>query len=568
MKIESTETIDIEERADFINDSDLLTSTVVEGEVYKGMYKSLVGKGTKLLMGPRGCGKTHLMKYAWLKCKSDEKMPLGIYVSFNKYFRLEPFLERKSNAITLFNKWALTKILLSSYEVALLIEEEEDIDLSSILLGKKDDLVELISRLEQALTPLPHMEDLYQSISVSSVSTAILMLSKWLSRRSIILYLDDAAITLTPDYLYELFDIIRSLKSEKISIKASIYPGTTEFGPNFHATHEAETINLWLSVEDQEYSSILGAIIKKRAPEFLSEINSDIIEIFKYASFGIPRTLLVMLRDYHSTTGSTSQQKFNKVLDNVIEHRLNEYLSLSKKLPKYENLINLGAIVLENAINAIYISNSEPSDLKQITFAIEKSNNSLFDRMIKFLVEVGLLYSLPIVSHGDDRKYERFIPHLGMLIRKRTFSSRSKGFSIKNELDNINKKNNKHPVRKNIDSILGVGNENRLALTLPPCKRCSAIRLTDTQRFCHQCGEQLIDESTYTKCMALELCKLPILTEWQRSRIGAILGRKTIGEFLTIQDPGSELRQIKNIGQKRADKIIQQLLAYVDEFLS
>lgn len=558
----------MEERADFLDEEDIANKTCSAG-FYTKIYDGLLSRGTKLIVGPRGCGKTHIMRYTWLKCKIDDSKPLAIYVSFNKYFRLEPFLKSKANAIALFNLWALSKILLAAYDVAQNIEENDELDLSMILIGSKKDLESLINRLEQSLSPPDSLEELAEKISVSAVTNALHDLADWLERKRIVVMLDDAAITLTPEYLYELFDIVRTLKSSRISLKASVYPGTTEFGPKFHVQHEAETIDAWLSTESDDYLSVLDEIINKRFNS-VDAIPQDIVELFKYAAFGIPRTLLFMLREYSQDGSKSVQQKFNKILEQHTEFRLAEYRSLKSKLPRLESIIAIGEIMLTAMSEQIKAANKqkEIGEFKQVILAIESENNPLFNRMTSLLVEVGLMLKLPAVSHGEERLYERYIPHLALLIKNRTFSQGSKGFSAANEIAFIKRKNTKHPIRRTIKTILGEDNQSRLQLTLPPCKQCNTSRVSDNQKYCHNCGQPLVDESTFSKCMSLPLSDLPRLTRWQSRKVSELSSLKTVGDIMSLQDPGTELRRLDQVGEKRAKSIIQNTYLYVDEFLS
>ncbi|UCH92274.1 MAG: zinc ribbon domain-containing protein, partial [Candidatus Aminicenantes bacterium] len=80
---------EFEERADFIDNDDLLNWTV-ENEHFRDIQKKLLAKGAKLLAGPRGSGKTHHMKVAYNR--SLRTNTLAIYVSFGKYYHLEPLL--------------------------------------------------------------------------------------------------------------------------------------------------------------------------------------------------------------------------------------------------------------------------------------------------------------------------------------------------------------------------------------------------------------------------------------------------------------------------------------------
>lgn len=54
--------LELEERADYIPD-DMLVSETAINDFYSAVTKKLLQTGTKLLTGPRGCGKTHLMRY-------------------------------------------------------------------------------------------------------------------------------------------------------------------------------------------------------------------------------------------------------------------------------------------------------------------------------------------------------------------------------------------------------------------------------------------------------------------------------------------------------------------------
>lgn len=59
----------LQQRADYIPFDELLDETSEEGEIFKKVYAELTNKGLRTIVGPRGCGKTHMMRYAWVKCK-------------------------------------------------------------------------------------------------------------------------------------------------------------------------------------------------------------------------------------------------------------------------------------------------------------------------------------------------------------------------------------------------------------------------------------------------------------------------------------------------------------------
>jgi hypothetical protein len=401
---------------------------------------------------------------------------------------------------------------------------------------------------------------------VSSVTKSLDELTKSVGRKRAIILLDDAAISLTPDYLYEFFDIVRTLKTSKIALKASVYPGTTEYGPKFHVAHEGRVVNAWLDIQNSKYSTILDKIAKVKFRS-INNIDSNIIELLKYASFSIPRAFLTMLRDYSLSDGNTNQQKFNQIVEQFCEVKLSEYLSLKDKLTRLESIIDNGDMLFNCMINKIKNANvkSSNSSTKQVILGVEEYQNPLASRMFQLLIEVGLIFPLTSISHGKKRKYQRYIPHYAFLLNAKAFNKNSRGFNSKEILKYINRANEKHPVRAKLTSLLG--NNYNLHLNLPACSQCATPRVNENQKFCTYCGSQLVDESVFNKCMQINLNDVPGLTKWQKDKIENV-NIKNVGEFLTLQDPGTELRKIRNIGRKRAEEIIKKIRLHVDEYLS
>ncbi len=82
-----------EERADHLELETIKNNTVLSGES-DGWLQALTGTGAKLLVGPRGCGKTHLMRFAFTECVKDPLAAFAVYTNLNRYYRLEPLLCR------------------------------------------------------------------------------------------------------------------------------------------------------------------------------------------------------------------------------------------------------------------------------------------------------------------------------------------------------------------------------------------------------------------------------------------------------------------------------------------
>ena len=211
---------EFEERADFINKDDLSNWTA-ENEHFENIQRKIIEKGAKLIVGPRGTGKTHQFRMAYYSCLFENKAPIAIYVSFGKYYRLEPLLFNSSNAIAIFHTWVLSKIIYSCYKALGLLEIEDDELIYSNVLSK--DKLKSFIELAERYDSIPEYDDLIKFLSIQKTIDILNHLKELAKRKRIIVLLDDAALTLTPDYMIEFFDIFRSLKTTTISPKASVY---------------------------------------------------------------------------------------------------------------------------------------------------------------------------------------------------------------------------------------------------------------------------------------------------------------------------------------------------------
>jgi hypothetical protein len=564
----------LEQRADYIPVDEIVVETYSEGENFKNAIAELTNKALRTLVGPRGSGKTHLMRYTWAICKKDVAAPFAVYVSFNRYFRLEPMQTTKPNPDELFHSWTLSLILFSAYDAAVLwgIQETTIADIYNEFGVDRTTLQGLISRIERG-QPLSNSESaLSNLLSVSDTKALIDMLRVAAGRKFSILLLDDAALTLTPVFLVDFLDTVRALKSATIAPKASVYPGTTEYSPRFHAGQDALAVPVWHPIDSESYSAIMGGIAGKRVNN-LDKIPDDVIELLKYAAFGIPRAFLSMVWEYQRRKArSTQQSVINSIIQEYLSSRLSEYRSLKKKVPKFQTIITAGEELLNEMGTSVKDANAKsiPNHEKQISIGILKDDiSSIVKRMLDLLVEAGLIYEQTEVKHGlPARVYHRYVPHTAVLLGVRAFSIGQHGTSPKQIVEVMKYKSVKHPIRKKL-SILSPANIATLKIDLPPCSRCNAPRLTESQRFCHACGSELIDSSSFTECCRVNIIDVPGLTSWQKQQMTSVLPKfKTIGDYIAKQDPSAELLTIRGIGTKRSTKIIDVLNGFIDEFLS
>ena len=468
---------EFEERSDYIDDADLEVWNV-SNDHFDFIQQKLLSVGAKLLVGPRGTGKTHQMKIAHLKCNKDATKPLSIFVSFSKYYYLEPFLTKVPNALQIFHTWVLSKIILSCYSLI----EEQKLDYS--LFGDNDNLVKkeniqtFVEKAEKLRASQLNNDPLIPYLTIAKVTTTIEKLASYNKRSRVVLMLDDAALSLTPEYLVEFFDVIRSLKTKAISPKVSVYPGTTQYGPRFHVGQDAEMVQCWLSIENSTYSTFMDSLIEKRFVQYKESVSTEIIELFKYGSFGVPRAFISLLRNFKSSSERSTLSRFNAVIDQQARFIESEYLSISQKLVQYKKVIELGYRLFKKIAEEIKGDNKNLNGFKNIVIGIPTesiTNYKLADRMLRFLIEAGLLYEDVPVKHGvqettgEKREYKRFIPHILFLIQNRTFSQ-GHGSSFTDVLNTIKLKSRKHALRRSINSLLSAEESDRLTLDLPPCQ--------------------------------------------------------------------------------------------------
>lgn len=383
--------------------------------------------------------------------------------------------------------------------------------------------------------------------------------------------LDDAALTLTPEYLPDFFDFFRALKAATIAPKASVYPGTTEYGPRFHVAHEAEEVAAWFSVESDDYSALMESIGIKRFYGYAA-IPTEIRDLLKYAAFGVPRAYLMLLREYAKSAEGKPQQTINSILEAFVRNKEAEYISLAQKVPKFTTLIHSGRSLFNKMCSELVEENENLllTNEKQLCVGLQElaERNIYAERMLSLLVEAGLLFGYSSVSHGRNRTYDRFTPHLAALIRDRAFSG-NRGFSPKSVVEVLRRPSVKHPLRRSLSTLMEVSVIQNLKLDLPPCQSCGEARQSETSKHCHKCGALLTDSSTFKNCMSIDLADVPSLTLWQREKLKAELPDvRSVGDFLALSDPGSELRKMSYVGPQRAIRINAVVEAFVDEFLS
>ena len=562
----------LQQRADYIPIEDLARETSSFGDLFHKVRKELTNRGLRTIVGPRGCGKTHMMRFAWLSCRDQQNLPFSIFVSFNRYFRLEPLLSSHASAIERFHAWVLARIALAVGDSATEWAPTVALALDDFAPLTRDDIYHFVSSIERNQPTDEIAQRVVNVLSIDFIHRLIRTVQLRAGRKFTVLLMDDAALTLTPEYLVEFLDIVRSLKSIDIAPKASVYPGTTEMSPKFHQGQDSVAIPVWVCIEDAGYNNIIDGIASARISQF-ENIPGDARAMFRFAAFGIPRAYLTMLDEFQRGDFTTVQQGVSRIIQDHLDSRIAEFRSLGKKVPKLESLVSAGEFVLNGMARQIRFANDVMNRRgeKQLTYGVvENELAPILQRMFNLLVEAGLIYDNRSVKHGTpERIYRRYIPHTAHLLSIRALGGGGPGGSLRQTLDAIALRSAKHPIRKSLQAVVPDVSLGELSLSLPKCTSCGTPRLTDNQAFCHQCGSQLVDASTFAQCLDTQIAQVPGLSQWQREQIGQHLPTfRTIRDFMAKQDPAADLLTVRGFGTRRTAKIVDVLNGFIDEYLS
>lgn len=549
------------EQAEYIDNANL-ENWHIEHPNEKLIMKKLCQGGAKLLTGPRGCGKTTLLLKAYNEMR-HRKDVFSVYVNFKTSLKIEPLYRKNTNGSYWFNQWLFLKIYkgilksLRDYEIADSIDlvfNEKDIDsyINKIELG----IVDEISTANELLSISILEDEIKKILCVSEMSSCVLLL-------------DDAAHAFSKEQQYDFFEFFRNIKSREISPKAAIYPGVTNFSASFHVGHDAEEINVWIKVTDDDYIEFMIKLLQKRFPaEIFLQLtkDKDLLNLICYSSFGIPRALLNIVhnlwKEKKSVEIDCSRNSILKSIRQVNGLFMNIYKSLEEQLPIYKEFVKKGDRIYETLLESLKQYNKEKDFFNQaVEVGIKKPIPVELDKVFNFLQYAGLLMYARELSRGENGRYAIYIINYGFLIEKNVFGGRT---NIKNvELATALKTRNMHEYKRfTVESLLGEGDiRDIFPFSLPPCPKCHTPRISADTKFCSECGEKLVTPSLFEGLVNNDISILP-LTPSRVETIKQSSKIRTIRDILMDTDH-KELRSVPGVGPYWTNKIS----SYAEEYI-
>lgn len=554
------------EQAEYI-ERDRFISLAAEHPHEAEIMKKLMGGGAKLLIGPRGCGKSTLMRKAYYGLLFDKAaVTFPVYVNFKLALKMEPYYVNGPNASYWFRAWLVLKIIRAIHEA---------LDESKALknLYQFPEIIKVEAAIN-ALEANSATAEQIEQFNISYLTKVIEDLMTENSMRRCVILIDDAAHSFSERQQEDFFDLFRAIKSKIISPKAAIYPGITSHSASFHVGHDAEQIDAWVKPSGDQYEDFMLALARKRFQGTGVDIvtgNEEEIKFLAYASFGIPRGFLSMLRAifnsptlYLSANGKLNKTKVLQLsrIGRDMSHSV--YDSLSAKLPSYGSYVNNGSRLYQAILAQIREFNKGKALEKQgLQFAIKLPMDADLDKVFGFLQYSGLILSTGSILKGEKGAFSHFQVHIGDLTTENILvGSRTK--SISSFLQVIRAPKHQAWPRLTSEGLLssaGVGLED-FTLALPLCHVCATPRSNPDAKFCSNCGSQLKPSSTYEALVKKDISALPISPRLEK-RIKEHSQIRRVRDIL-MDSSKETLLGIPYIGKIRA----QIIVGHAEEFVS
>jgi hypothetical protein len=490
-----------------------ISDLAVIGKTEADVISKLKYSGAHLLQGPRGIGKSMLLRETEAELDRDFKSDriLAVYVNFKTSTLLEGVKADNKNA---FQIWVGAKVLQALYEK--LIDNGTITDGSTSDPFKRIFGVETVFGMKKALQEKIHLlqkfsknenkEEVLEKLGrefidkVNDISYVLEIIKEIVSEYNlnrIVFLFDEAAHTFIPEQQEIFFEIFKLLHGGKVAVKAAVYPSITSYGKNFEIGHDAILITLGdfePGTPGREASrKLYRELITKRISEgkLKKEIfaKGELLDQCIHLSSGNPRAFLHLFNRVYDR-GYTDRALLLATQDYVDQELLPYHLGLSKRLPKYSHHVKLGLDILrEYIIPEIRKKNirEKKTQYQSAFFTLQRDMPPNLKLSLDLLCYSGVLSKQGSVKIASRKTGQRYMVHLALLFTEKAFISNK--FSDVINMISLTDYREFSAGDPSFDDYL-----EKLKQSSEECQECSA-EIPPNAKFCPECGDKIVGKS-------------------------------------------------------------------------
>ena len=186
------------------------------------------------------------------------------------------------------------------------------------------------------------------------------------------------------------------------------------------------------------------------------------------------------------------------------------FQNIADKLPRFANYVSLGKKFFVKGSAAVREFNRD-KDLvrKSATIGLAEPFADELERTLRFMEYAGLIRRIEDLSKGVKGNYRRYSVHYACLIDANGLAL-GKNYKLADVVVSLRRPPAHSLVKTKPESLLGLNYASNCTLALPPCPTCGTPRLSEEQKFCMNCGNELRSASLFAELLQAHIDLLPI----------------------------------------------------------